>query len=513
MTSSGLGGDAGGDAAAHAHSAHNVRCAERLRLRLLLEAGEPAEPTTVLRHAIARQIVGCCSHSALKGHRLAWGWTVEQAVGAFHAMCRDQHLGARGLCQRSWLGWEAGGRPNDDYRDLLCRLFQTGPVALGFSRDYTPGSAPAVASEPRAPSTLAQGGSPTDRRHALKLGSQLSLGAAVGVGLNEAFMEDAATDAMESTRRAEASSLGPRTLEHLEYVIAGMAVAFAHTPPAELFAKARWYRQRVAGLIDGPHTLRQGRELYRYAGWLSIVLGWLSHDLGDAVTADAYCLDAWEHGWQAEDDAICAWAMDAQASIAMYNHRPTTARNAALKGLSCAPDGSPAAARVSAQLSRAYARLGARNHFSDTLSSTQTRLNELDAQGSDLFSADTGRLASYAASSFIWLGQPKQAVPYAKEAIAFYGQTSPAERSPTREAISRLDLALAYVELDAPDYAAHEVEAALASDRLTGSVASRLGDLADTMNRRYPTLDVTRTVHEQNHILAASFARPGLPSP
>jgi hypothetical protein len=25
---------------------------------------------------------------------------------------------------------------------------------------------------------------------------------------------------------------------------------------------------------------------------------WLSHDLGDSVAADAYCLDAWEHGWQ-----------------------------------------------------------------------------------------------------------------------------------------------------------------------------------------------------------------------
>ena len=115
---------------------------------------------------------------------------------------------------------------------------------------------------------------------------------------------------------------------------------------------------------------------------------------------------------------------------------------------------STAAVRVSAHLARAHARLGAYDQFTDTLRATQTRLSQLDACGSDLFSADAGRLASYAASSYIWLGQPQQAVPYAKDAILFYGEVSPEERSPTREAISRLDLALAFVDLDSPDDAA-----------------------------------------------------------
>ncbi len=490
--------------------AHELRCAERIRLRLLLEAGEPAEPSTPLRHVIARQIAKCCGHSALKSHRLAWGWTVEQAVGALHTMCRDQRLGARGLSQRSWLGWEAGGQPNDDYRDLLCRLFQTGPVALGFGRDYTPRSTAALPSEPQAPLALIPGGRNVEQRQALKRGGQVRPD--VAAGASDAFMTAAAVDAMEFTRRAEASSLGPHTLEHLELVVAGMAADFAHTAPAKVFPKARWYRQKVAGLIEGQHTLRQSRVLYRYAGWLSVVLGWLSHDLGESVVADAYCVDAWEHGWQAEDAAICAWAMDAKTSIAMYSHHPAAARDAALKGLSHAPEGSAAATRLSAQLARAYARLRMYDKFTETLRATQTRLSRLDAHGSGLFSADAGRVASYAASSYIWLGQPKQAVPYAKEAIVFYSEVSPEDRSPTREAISRLDLALAFVELDAPDDAASEVDTALGSERLTGSVASRLGDLADVLRRKYPTLDVTRAVREQRLALAANLSRPALPS-
>jgi hypothetical protein len=205
----------------------------------------------------------------------------------------------------------------------------------------------------------------------------------VGAELSDVFT-GAAADAMEFTRRAEASNVGPHTIEHLELAIADMAAGFAHTPPAELFPTARWYRQKVACLLDGQHTLRQGRDLYRCAGQLSIVLGWLSHDLGHAVAADAYCLDAWD---------------------------------AALKGLRHAPEGSAAATRVCAQLARAYARIGNYDHFTDALHTTRTHLDQLTTQDPTLFSADTGRLASYAASSYIWLGQPNQAVRYAKEAI------------------------------------------------------------------------------------------------
>ncbi|MGH3976532.1 MAG: tetratricopeptide repeat protein [Pseudonocardiaceae bacterium] len=135
---------------------------------------------------------------------------------------------------------------------------------------------------------------------------------------------------------------------------------------------------------------------------------------------------------------------------------------------------------------------------------------QLETQDSTLFSADTGRVASYAASSYIWLGQPKQAVPYAKEAIVFYSKANPEERSPTREAIARLDLAMSYVELGAPDDAAQEVDTALTSERLTGSVVSRLGDLSTTMNRKYPLLDVTRAVHQHSLVMTSNLSQPAL---
>lgn len=201
------------------------------------------------------------------------------------------------------------------------------------------------------------GGDLTDRSQALTLLGTSSLGAGSVHAELDPFMQSA-VEAMEFTRRAEASQLGPRTLEHLDSVVAGMAVSFVHTLPGELFPRVRWYRRQVEDLIAGRHTLREGRELYRHAGWLSIILAWLSNDLGDPVTAEVHCLDAWEHGWQAEDNEICSWAMDAKATISTYSNQSHAAKDAAERGLQQAPRGSAAAVRVSAQLARAYAKLG-----------------------------------------------------------------------------------------------------------------------------------------------------------
>jgi len=42
-----------------------------------------------------------CGHSLFKAYRLAWGWSVPEAVEAFHTMCRGDKLKPRGLVARS----------------------------------------------------------------------------------------------------------------------------------------------------------------------------------------------------------------------------------------------------------------------------------------------------------------------------------------------------------------------------------------------------------------------------
>ncbi|HEY9472987.1 MAG TPA: hypothetical protein VIS06_03940, partial [Mycobacteriales bacterium] len=114
---------------------HTLRCARELRVKLLVEAGDPVEPDPDLLHRIAVAISEHCGYSILRSYRVAWNYSVEQVVAAFHRMCRENGLGARGLSERSWKGWEGGEKLGADYQDLVSRLFQTSPVRLGFARD------------------------------------------------------------------------------------------------------------------------------------------------------------------------------------------------------------------------------------------------------------------------------------------------------------------------------------------------------------------------------------------
>ncbi|MGH3832869.1 MAG: helix-turn-helix domain-containing protein, partial [Pseudonocardiaceae bacterium] len=236
-----------------------------------------------------------------------------------------------------------GDQPCSDDPDRTMPALSTAPRSSDAGGDQQTGGSDLLPFPP--------GGDITDRRQAITLLGTSTL----GLGVAHTHLDpctQSAVEAMEFTRRAEASQLGPRTLEHVDSVVSDMAAAFGHTPPGELFLKARWYRRQVEDLIAGRHTLREGRQLYRYAGSLSVILAGLSNDLGDPVTAGAHCIDAWEHGWQAEDHEICAWAMDAQATISAYSNQPAAARDAAERGLKQAPQGSAVAVRVSAQLDR-----------------------------------------------------------------------------------------------------------------------------------------------------------------
>jgi hypothetical protein len=174
------------------------------------------------------------------------------------------------------------------------------------------------------------------------------------------------------------------------------------------------------------------------------------------------------------------------------------------------PQNTPAAVRLACQLTRAYGRLRLRDKFDEALKEAQRQFDRLPTQGSGLFSADAGRIASYAATSSIWLGRPDRAVKHAEKALAFYGDAPPAERSPTREAISRLDLGLALIAIHKPDRAAEEALQALNSERITGALLSRAAEVDSVLQHAYPALAATSQVHEQYLSLKQPAAQPDI---
>jgi hypothetical protein len=112
-------------------------CAKGIVRRYLGRDLPPAGTQAELISEIAAEIAAECQVTTLKAQRLARGWTVVQAVDAFHRMCRREGIKARGLTTRSWMDWEAGDRPNLDYQDLVSRLFHASAVHLGWATDYS----------------------------------------------------------------------------------------------------------------------------------------------------------------------------------------------------------------------------------------------------------------------------------------------------------------------------------------------------------------------------------------
>lgn len=301
----------------------------------------------------------------------------------------------------------------------------------------------------------------------------------------------AAAEALEFTRMTGVTAVGAGVLDHLEDAIAGIDGAYCTQPPGRVFPVARAYRARVADLIAGPATLRETRELYVCAAWLSELLAWLAHDLGDPAAAAAYATDAFEHADQAGHLEVCAWAADAMSSVAMYSGRPERAAAAARKGIASAPAGHPLAVRLRAQAARAHAKLGHRDECERLLREAHELHERLPARNPMRRATDTGVLATYAmtaypASCYVWLGDFGQAENYARRAVAVHESAPEGSRSPSREAIARIDLAIAVTALGEPDEGAALGRQALDSPRVVDSVRSRAGDLAAVLESRYP---------------------------
>ncbi|MFD0687560.1 XRE family transcriptional regulator [Actinomadura fibrosa] len=323
----------------------------------------------------------------------------------------------------------------------------------------------------------------TERRDALKLGL-----AAAAPEVVQRVLRDTAAEAMEFTRRTGVTGLGAGTFTHLDAVLTELDGSYGERPPAEVFSTARLYRKRVAELIDGPRTLKQARELFVYAAWLSEALAWLAHDLGDPLAAEAWAIDAYEHADQAGHDELCAWAANARASITFYDDHPELALDAARQGIAKAPPGHPLAVRLRAQAARAYGCLGWRQECESMLREAG-RLHERQPAHAPLrLTVETSAMASFAltsypCSAYLALGDPDKgdfarAKTYALATLSAQQALPEARRTSTREAIARIDLGLALTRLGEPEEAAALGCQALRSPHPVHSVRSRAGDLA-----------------------------------
>lgn len=387
---------------------HDIECAQRIRTLRLAQAPTPV-PDEVI-HAIAAEIGRCCGHHPLKCFRLAYGWnSAEKAVQALHRMCAEQRLGARGLTKRSWLDWEKGNRPGADYLDLLCRLFQTGPVELGFATDYTPG-VKTVLPVPEWELVMSSAGESSD--HAAE---------------------------------TEAAAIGPNALEQLGDDVIRLARAYVHTAPRPVFAELIQVRNRTYRLLDRTRHPGQRRDLYLAAGQVCGLLASASFDLGYPYAATEQARAARVYGEVIGHDELTAWADGLLACVEFWAGRPGQALKLVERGLAVAPAGT-ARGRLLSIAARASALLG------DVDGTREAVLAAWDAQGpygelhdgvGGEFAFDEARQAFCAGSAYLSAGLAAEAQAECERALALYQGFPAAQRWYAAEASTSVDLATA----------------------------------------------------------------------
>jgi tetratricopeptide (TPR) repeat protein len=390
---------------------------------MLAEAGDPADPPLFLLEAIAAEIVRCCGHRALKANRLAYGWTVERAVTALHTMCRELELGARGLTVRSWLEWEAAEHPNADYQDLLCRLFRTDPVSLGFRRAYGTCAA-------RAAPDLAGGEDPPPE---------------TGWVVNRMAQESVA-----HAVAAEVSDAGPTLLESFGTDVTSLARAYLHDAPGPLFTELVRVRRETCELLARRLRPAQQTEVLLMAGQACGLLANASLDLGSLHAAVTQARSAWTYAVAACHDGLSGWIRGLQAMIAYWSQDYDTAIAFARDGQRFAS--SPTArTRLHAIEALACATAGARGEALAALQAAERAqhsgygVDEIHDVIAGEFGFTQAKQSYLAGSTYIRLGRPRQAITSAGTAIRLYEDGPPAERAYGNEALARVDLVNGYL--------------------------------------------------------------------
>jgi hypothetical protein len=399
--------------------------ASQLRASVLAEAGNPADPPRFLLETIAVQMVRDYGFRALKGHRLAHGWTVEAAVTAFHAMCQDNRLGARGLTARSWLEWEAGEHPNADYQDLLCRLFRTDPVSLGFRTAY---KEPAAGPRPGPLNGQAEG----ETAEVVRWAARESLAHVAG---------------------AELSDAGPSLLDLFAADITRLARAYLHQAPLPVFAELARIRRDACELLARRLRPSQRADMLVLAGQVCGLLANASLDLGSSKAAAAQARAAWTYALAAGHDGLSAWIRGLQAMIAFWSHDQKAAIALARDGQRYASSATPRT-RLHAIEALACAAIGAQPDALAALKAAERTLHcgqntdEIHDMVAGEFGFAPAKWSYLAGSTYVRLGLPRQAIASAGTAIRLYQDGPVTERSYGNEALARVDLVNAYVLAD-----------------------------------------------------------------
>jgi transcriptional regulator with XRE-family HTH domain len=365
---------------------------------------------------------------------------------------------------------------------------QLPPAVVAVPEPAPPVDSPAPASPPPLVATV-----PTRRLTALAEAARLAAphhraySAPADKTEEAGLMVMAANAAAEFGEWAEASSVGPITLEQLDSDVREIARDYLTQPPYPLLRRALDHRARVFTLLEGRLRPAHARELYVLAGKLCGLIAWTVSDLGYHTQAGTHARIAGLCADLADHSPLRGWVRATQSKLAYWDGRSRASAQFAEDGLrhDVRDSGRVLLASLAA---RGWARDGDAERAREALAQVELereKLSEPDEVGG-VWGFSEAQQAYLVGTTHLNLHDPAAAAAAADRAVWLFEICPPQDRFYGAESLALLDSAIAHVQVGDMAEAAQRLEPvlALAPDKRVTLICRRSTDLARTLERR-----------------------------
>lgn len=383
----------------------------------------------------------------LRRERETRGWSQSDAVRALRTYS-DVPLPA-GLPDQ-WKRWERGrNRPDEFYRPLIAAAL--GTVVESIFPSIRP--APPVGTA------------------------------------DELLLARSGMDTHELVQRVRRSSVDTGTLDALSFTVEQLCCEYVSRDPHELIHESRDWLTRVTHLLDERVSFAQHRDILDAAGWLTLLIGCLEYDTGQAQQAEATRIGALQLSNEAGNQPVGGWAHEMRAWFAITNGRYGEVIEAAQAGQDTAP-GRSVAVQLFAQEAKAWARIGDQRNVHTALEKGRRLLDTLPYpdRPDNHFVVDPDKFDFYAMDCYRLIGNDTMAEMHALETLrkstAFDGHPL----SPMRMAEAEITLGVVAARRGDIDSAIAYGASALDKSRQSAPSLLMVGaELASALEARYPT--------------------------
>jgi tetratricopeptide (TPR) repeat protein len=273
------------------------------------------------------------------------------------------------------------------------------------------------------------------------------------------------------------------TLEQLDADVRTLAIEYLSAAPATMFDEARMLRADALTVLERGGRMPDSykHDLHVVAGMASGILSYATLDLGYAREALTHARSVFHFGELAGHNGLRAWARGTQSLAVRFLGDFRAAYASAKLGTPYATEGT-ASIRLLSGEAQCLAQLGdaAGAHKAlDRALAARDDVNLPDV-GAGIFGFPVAKQAYYAGSSLIWLDGQKNAERASSqscEAIKLFEASEPEDRSLADEALARIYLATARLQLGELDGAvqAYRRVLNLPPDRQISWIVRRLG--------------------------------------